>query len=86
MGCYCDVSRQAVLYDSGVGDSRWVSIGDYGVTYALRQPEVPAEGDTTTDVETGWVGVVCRVLFNLREYYSLSKGACTLYFPDFWVE
>ena len=37
VGCDRDVSRQTVLYDPCIGNNRWVSTGDYGVTYALRQ-------------------------------------------------
>ena len=36
-------------------------------------------------VETDWVGVVCRVLFDFRDGYCLAKSACALCFPDFWV-
>ena len=85
-GVYRDVFRQAVLYDSGIRNNWRVSIGDYLATYALRQPEILTEGDTAAYLETGWVGVVCGVLFNLRDYYSLSKSACALYFPDFWID
>ena len=86
MGCYRDVSRQAVLYDSGIRDDWRVSIGDYGVTYALRQPEILTAGDTSPVVETDWVGVVCGVLLNFRDHYCLSTGAGALCFPDFWVD
>ena len=86
VGCYRDVSREAVLYDLGIGDDRWVSIGDYGVTYALRQPEVLTQGDTTSDMETDWTRIVRRILFDFWDDYCLSKGDCALYFPDFWVD
>ena len=86
VGYHRDVSRQAVLYDSGICNDRGVSIGDYGTTYALRQPEVFTEGDTSPPVETDWVGIVRGVLFNLRDYHCVSKGACAVYFSDFWVE
>lgn len=75
LGCYRDVSGEAVLYDLGIGDRRWVSIGDYGVAYALRQPEVLAEGDPTTTMETDRIGAVCRVLFDFRDDNGLSTGA-----------
>ena len=45
-------------------DGRWVPIGDYFATYALRQSEVLAQGDTTPDVETDRIGAVCRILFD----------------------
>ena len=86
VGCYRDVPREAVLYDPGIGDDRWVSIGGYGVTYALRQPEVLTQGDTTSDMETDWTRIVRRILFDFWDDYCLSKGDCALYFPDFWVD
>ena len=54
--------------------------------YALRQPEILTTGDTAPYVETDWVGVVCRVLFDFRDGYCLAKSACALCFPDFWID
>ena len=75
MGCNRDVSREAVLYDSGIGDCRWVSIGDYGVTYALRQPEILTERDPTAVMETDRIGTMCGILFDFRDDNGLSTGA-----------
>ena len=85
MGGYRDVSRETVLYDSGICDGRGVSIGDYGFTYALRQSEVLAEGDPTATMEADRIGIMCGILFDFRDDNGLSKGACALYFSDFLV-
>ena len=85
VGCYRDVSRQAVLYDPRIRNDWWVPIGDYGVAYALCQQEILTAGDTAPYVEADRVGVVCRVLLGFRDGYCLAKSACALCFPNFWV-
>ena len=83
LGHHRDVPRQTLLYDHGISNNWWVPIGDNLVTYTLRQPEVLAQGDTSTVVETDWTGVVRGVLLNFRNYYRLPTGACALCLPDF---
>ena len=86
LGYHRDVSRETVLYDLGVGNNWRIPTCIFGTTYALREPEILAARDTSTNVETDWIGVVCRVLFNLRDYHCLSESACALCFSDFWIK
>ena len=86
LGHHRDVSRKTVLYDSRIGNRWRVSARIFGVTYALREPEIFTARDTSTLMETDWTRVVRGLLFDLRNDHRLSKSACAVYFPDFWVE
>ena len=41
--------------------------------------------NTNSVVEANWIGVVRRVLLNLRDDHCFPKSAYTLHFPDFRV-
>ena len=79
VGRGCHVPCQAVFHDFGFRDGWRLPAGDYVAAHALREPEVPAEGDSASGMAADWASIVRVILFDFRHANGNSKGDCALY-------